>query len=174
MKPIKVTISLIVLFIATGSYAMADCRDWGRKDASGDECRPWFCDEDHRDTKLFDDGFIIFPGAEIGTGSGALTAALSLNLGYKYSKFVIGTSIKGQIINIDRANYSFMPYTINISGLSYSVIPETTNEQNDKKLKGWSIGLAMGPKLTFSQLIETDPNTDSQEEFLVIAIGAGF
>lgn len=174
MKPIKITIASLVLFIVTGSYAMADCGNWGSRDASGDECKPWFCDGDHRDKTIFDNGFIIFPGAEIGGGSDTLTAALSLNLGYKYNKFVIGTSLKGQIVNIDRVNYSFMPYTINISGLSYSVIPETANDQNDKTLKGWSIGLAMGPKLSFSQLVETDPDTDRQEEFLVIAIGAGF
>ena len=76
--------------------------------------------------------------------------------------------------NIDRVNYTFMPLTLNIMGLSMSVIPETSNSVNDKTLKGQSIGFAMGGKLSFSQLIETDPDTDTQNEYLVISLGFGF
>jgi len=80
-------------------------------------------------------------------GSGVLSGSLGLNIGYKSGLFLIGTSLRGQIVNIDHVNYQFIPLGLNICGLSYSLIPETGNSQNGKKLKGWSVGYAMGGKL---------------------------
>ncbi len=121
-----------------------------------------------------DDGFVFFPGLEIGMGSGALSASLGLNLGYKRGLFFAGTALRGQVINIDRVNYQFVPPTLNISGLSVSRIPETENSQNNRTLEGWSVGFGMGGKLSFTQLVEKDPDTDTEEEYLMIGLGFGF
>ena len=177
MKNVKMLISLIILVAAFSSSAMAhgyrhNWRHYG--DASGDHYPKSFDKGYESKMKRFDDGFVVFPGAEFGMGSGALSAALGVNFGYKKGLFLIGTSVKGQVINIDHVNYVFMPATLNICGLSYSVIPETSNTHNEKKLKGWSIGYGMGGKLTFAQLIETDPVTDTEKDYLTINIGFGF
>ena len=164
----------MALLTIVASPAFAHSRHWNDCDATGDEMPKSFKRGFSHGMKKIDDGFKVFPGAEIGTGSGALTASVGLNLGYKYGWFFAGTSLKGQVVNIDHVNYQFMPATLNIMGLSYSVIPETANSQNEKKLKGQSIGFGMGGKLSFSQLIEMDPVTDTEKEYLVISIGVGF
>ena len=174
MKKVKLMISMLVLVVAFSSSALAYSRHWNHGDASGDHYPKSFGKGYESKMKRIDDGFIVFPGAEIGMGSGTLSAALGVNLGYKNGLFVIGTALKGQVINIDDVNYQFMPYTLNICGLSYAVIPETSNSQNDKKLKGWALGYGMGGKLTFAQMIETDPNTNTEKEYLTINIGFGF
>lgn len=120
------------------------------------------------------DGWLVFPAAEIGMGSGTLSASLGVSLGYRSGHFMLGTSLRGQVVNIDRVNYQFMPYTINVSGLSYSLIPETGNSQNNKTLRGQSLGIGMGGKLTFGQLIEKDPDTNREQEYLTINFGVGF
>lgn len=163
----------MIVFISTISTS-AFAHWHGGKDASWDARHKSFGEGYSEGMRRFDDGFMFFPGGEIGMGSGALTGALGINVGYKTGLFFIGTSIKGQVVNIDRVNYSFMPYTLNICGLSYSVLPETTNSQNDRKLKGQSIGFAMGGKFTIGQMTETDPDTDSEQEFLVFTFGFGF
>ncbi len=173
MKKATLIMTLLVLIIGFSSSAFAYKRHWREWDASGDHPKS-FREGYERKMKRFDDGFLVFPGAEIGMGSGALSAALGVNVGYKKGLFVVGTALKGQVINIDHVNYSFMPYTLNICGLSYSVIPETSNSQNDKKLKGSFIGYGMGGKLTFGQLVESDPADNTEKEFLTINVGFGF
>ena len=164
----------IVLMITTFSVpAFAWCKPT-RGDASRDtEVRDWHhgC---HESGRFFEDGFKIFPGAEIGVGSGALSASLGVNIGYKSGWFFAGTALKGQVVNIDRVNYRFMPASLNIMGLSMSVIPETGNDQNDKKLTGQSIGFAYGGRIAFAQLKEKDPVTGTEEEYLMIQLGIGF
>jgi len=172
MKALKWMVSSLTLWLVLSSTALAFGHHW--RDASGDERPASFREGYGHGMKRIDDGFLVFPGLEIGAGSGALTASLGVNLGYKRGYFFAGTALKGQVVNIDRTNYRFMPLTLNISGLSVSVIPETGNDQNDKKLKGQSIGIGFGGKLSFTQLIETDPVTDTEEEFLVISLGFGF
>jgi hypothetical protein len=172
MKKLNLLLALTVFLSVTASQAFA--HDWRWKDASGDEMsKPYHHGYSHKMKKI-DDGFIIFPGGEIGAGTGALTASLGVNVGYKYGMFFAGTSLKGQVVNIDHVNYLFMPATLNIMGLSYSVIPETGNSQNDTTLKGQSIGIGMGGKLSFSQMVESDPVTDTEKEYLVISFGCGF
>ena len=179
MKKIKLksmlimSLSLLVLMVGFTSSAMAHKGRWHQWDASGDHPKS-FRDGYERKMKRFDDGFVVFPGAEIGMGSGALSGALGVNFGYKKGLFVVGTALKGQIVNINDVNYSFMPYTLNICGLSYSVIPETSNSQNDKKLEGWQVGYGMGGKLTFGHLVESDPDDNTEKEFLTINVGFGF
>ena len=172
MKPMKWVFAFLVTVTLISTSAYAHGHHW--YDASGDEMPESFHHGFSKKMGEIDDGLICFPGAEIGTGSGALTASLGINVGVKYGLFFAGTAFKGQVVNIDHVNYRFMPATLNIMGLSYSVIPETSNSQNDKKLKGQSIGFGLGGKLTFSQLVETDPLTDSEKEFLVISLGFGF
>jgi hypothetical protein len=175
MKNVKMLISMFVLVVAFSSSALADGRDWRHGDASGDHHHPKSFGQGYKSKmKRIDDGFIVFPGAEFGMGSGTLSASLGVNFGYKKGLFLLGTAVKGQVVNIDHVNYTFMPATLNICGLSYSVIPETSNAQNDKKLKGWSIGYGMGGKLTFAQLIETDPVTHTEKDYLTINVGFGF
>lgn len=176
MKKVKTIFSVLFIsvFISSAAYADSDdCCCWG-KDSSDDHHEMSFKKGFSKKMSRIDDGFLIFPGAEVGFGSGALSAAVGLNVGYKYGLFAVGTSLKGQVVNIDRVNYQFVPYVINISGLSYTVIPETSNDQNNRKLKGWAVGMGMGGKLTFSQLIEEDPDNDTKEEFLMINLGVGF
>ena len=172
MKKFNIIVALTLFLTATASQALAHDHHW--RDASSDDMPKSFHHGYSHKMKKIDDGFIVFPGAEIGTGSGALTAAMGVNVGYKYRMFFVGTSLKGQVVNVDHVNYLFMPATLNIMGLSYSVIPETTNSQNDKKLKGQSVGFGLGGKLSFSQLVETDPVSDTEKEFLVISLGFGF
>ncbi|MBU2646015.1 hypothetical protein KKI24_15015 [bacterium] len=174
MKNMTLMVALLALIVGFSSSASAYQGHWRERDASGDHYPKSFKEGYEYKMKRFDDGFVLFPGAEIGMGSGALSAAIGLNIGYKSGLFLIGTSLKGQVINIDHVNYAFMPYTLNVSGVSYSMIPETSNSQNDKKLKGWSIGYGMGGKLTFAQLVETDPVTQVEKEYLTINIGFGF
>ena len=172
MKNFKLMAALLVLIVGVSSSAFAHNHHWD--DASGDEIPKSFGKGYAKKMARIDDGFIIFPGAEVGMGSGTLSAAVGLNVGYKYDLFFIGTALKGQVVNVNRVNYQFMPYTVNICGLSYSVIPETGNTQNDKKLKGWSIGYAMGGKFVVSQMSEHDPDTDTEEEYLAFTFGFGF
>ena len=172
MKKTLYTIAFVTLTVVFAPGAFAHDGFW--KDASGDRRPKSFSEGYSRKMKHFKDGVVFFPGAELGLGSGALSASLGVNAGYKSGLFFIGTSLRGQIVNIDKANYQFVPYTINICGLSYSAIPETSNSVNDRKLKGWSIGYAMGGKLTFSQLIETDPKSDTDREYLQVNFGIGF
>lgn len=164
---------MLALLVGFSSSAFAFKRHWHDQDATGDHPRS-FRDGYKKKLSYIDDGFVVFPGAEIGMGSGALSAALGVNLGYKKGMFVVGTALKGQVINIDHVNYTFVPYVLNISGVSYTVIPETSNSRNDKKLEGWMLGYGLGGKLTFGQLIETDPTDNSKKEFLTINVGVGF
>ena len=173
MKKVTLMLSVFLLMVSISSGVFAHNRHWGWKDASGDQPPRSFQDGYDRKMKHLEDGFIFFPGAEIGVGSGVFSGSLGINMGYKSGLFLIGTSLSGQIVNIDRVNYQFIPIGLNICGLSYSVIPETGNSQNDKKLKGWSIGYAMGGKLTFSQMIETDPDTNAQKEYSTVNFGVG-
>lgn len=134
----------------------------------------FFSDEYAREMGRSFSGLLIFPGVEIGMGSGTLSAALAINLGFHKGGFVIGTALKGQVINIDRVNYQFMPYTLNIIGVSYSRIPETSNNINQKTLEGWSLGYAKGGKFSFSLLTETNPVDNSKKEYLTFGLGLGF
>ena len=172
MKKMKWIVALSVFLTVSASQAFA--ADWKWKDASGDEIRKAFCDGKPHKKEKMEDGFKFFPAIEIGQGTGASTASLGLSVGYKYGYFFMGTSLRGQVVNIDQVNYQFMPATLNLMGLSYSVIPETPNDQNEKKLKGQSIGFGFYGKLTFTQLIETDPVTDLEKDYLVVSIGLGF
>jgi hypothetical protein len=174
MKKVKLITSMLVMIVGFSSAAFAYKGHWHERDASSDHHPKSFRKGFQSKMKRIDDGFLVFPGAEIGMGSGTLSAALGVNMGYKKGSFVIGTALKGQVINIDHVNYTFMPYTLNISGLSYSMIPETSNSQNDKKLKGWMVGYGLGGKLTFGQLTETNPDTNTEKEFLTINVGFGF
>jgi len=137
----------MLLMIAISSNMFAHSRNWGWQDTSGDQHPKSFQEGYERKMSRLEDGFVFFPGAEIGMGSGVLSGSLGLNIGYKSGLFLIGTSLRGQIVNIDHVNYQFIPLGLNICGLSYSLIPETGNSQNGKKLKGWSVGYAMGGKL---------------------------
>ncbi|MCP4752552.1 MAG: hypothetical protein GY866_16810 [Proteobacteria bacterium] len=172
MKNLKRLLTFLSVLTVFASPALAHGRHW--HDASGDEKPKSFRHGYSHKMKMIEDGFILFPGGEIGMGSGALTASLGVNVGYKYAGFFAGTALKGQVVNIDRVSYRFMPATLNICGLSVSVIPETSNSVNDKKLKGQSIGFGLGGKLSFSHMVESDPNTDSKKEYLVISLGFGF
>lgn len=174
MKKVTFMLSIFLLMTSFSSGVFAHNQHWEWQDASGDQPPRSFQDGYERKMKHLEDGFIFFPGAEIGVGSGVLSASLGINIGYKSGLFLIGTSLSGQVVNIDQVNYQFIPVGLNICGLSYSVIPETGNSQNDKKLKGWSVGYAMGGKLTFSQMIETDPDTKIQKEYLTVNFGVGF
>jgi hypothetical protein len=148
MRTMRRMMLTIAVLMGLSTTVFAHGHRW--RDASGDEPPKSFREGYAHGIKRFDDGFVFFPGAEIGLGSGALSASLGINLGYKYGFFFAGTSLKGQVVNIDRVNYRFMPLTLNVSGLSVSLIPETGNDQNRKKLKGQSIGLGLGGKLSFA------------------------
>jgi len=174
MKKMLFVLTTLLLMVSMSSNMFANNRNWGWQDTSGDQYPKSFQGGYERKMSHLEDGFVFFPGAEIGMGSGALSGSLGVNIGYKSGLFLIGTSLRGQIVNIDHVNYQFIPLGLNICGLSYSLIPETGNSQNDKKLKGWSVGYAMGGKLTFSQMIETDPDTNIQKEYLTINLGVGF
>ncbi len=174
MKKLMLFISTVAIITAFSPNAFAHFKHWDDHDASGDYQHKSFGDGYSYEMKQIEDGFIIFPGLEIGVGSGTLSGSLGVNVGYKIGHFLVGTSLRGQVVNIDKVNYQFIPYTINICGLSYSVIPETSNSINDKKLKGWALGYAVGGKFTFGQMVETDPNTDEEREFLTMNFGFGF
>lgn len=147
---------------------------WEKSATSGDEKSRSFSRRHDFGSKHGEDGWLAFPAVELGMGSGTLSASLGVAFGYKSGHFLIGTSLRGQVVNIDRVNYQFMPYTVNVSGLSYSLIPETTNAQNNKTLRGQTLGIGMGGKLTFGQLIEKDPDTNTEQEYLTINFGTGF
>jgi hypothetical protein len=172
MKNVKWVVTLLVLISAFSSTAFG----FGhyRSDASCDESPRSFSHGYSEKMDQIDDGFVFFPGFEIGMGSGALTTSLGVNIGYKKGLFFAGTSLKGQVVNIDHVNYQFIPASLNISGLSVSRIPETSNSQNEKKLEGWSVGFGLGGKLSFTQLVETDPDTEIEKEYLMVSLGFGF
>ena len=174
MKKIKMLLPMIVMLVAFSSGAFAHDHHWDHEDASGDYRHKSFGEGYESGIKKFDDGFLLFAGGEIGLGLGVRSASLGLNFGYKSGLFLIGTALRGQIVNIDYVNYQTLPLTLNIGGLSYSVIPETSNSQNDKKLKGWSLGYGGGGTFTFGQLVETDPTTNTKKEYLTLNMGYGF
>jgi len=170
----KILISMIVMLAAFSQGAFAHDHHWDHGDASGDQHPKSFGEGYESAIKHFDDGVIFFPGAEIGFGSGSTSFSLGLNFGYKSGLFMIGTALKGQIVNIDHVNYQVMPLTLNLFGLSFSKFSETSNNQNDKTLRGSSLGFGLKGKLAFGQMVEYDPVTNSEKEFLTLNFGVGF
>ena len=165
---------MLVMLVAFSSGVFAHDHHWNHGDTSGDKRHKSFDEGYESSIKHFDDGFLLFPGGEIGFGTGVKSVSLGVNIGYKSGLFLIGTALRGQIVNIDYVNYQTVPLTLNICGLSYSIIPETSNSQNDKKLQGWLIGYGIGGKMTFGQLVESDPSTNTKKEFLTLTFGYGF
>ena len=174
MKKIKIFLPMFLVIVSFSSGAFAHDHHWDHEEVSGDQRHKSFSEGYESNMKRFDDGFLFFPGGEIGFGSGLRSASLGINIGYKSGLFLIGTSLRGQVVNIDHVNYQALPFTLNIGGLSYSVIPESSNSQNDKKLQSWSLGYGMGGKFAFAQMVESDPTTSTKKEFLTLNFGYGF